>query len=141
MVKLLLKNGTVATILGRVEESEVQTVSNILSIFSLCLFCVNSWTKGVLSTMELAQWGARTGEREREEEATLTILRECRKYKKEKGQVVQFSEDLQNFAIGSVVSSCAIGVQSQKQRPKNEYNMSSLMKISVSLSCILNSKC
>ncbi len=65
MVKLLLKNGTVATVLGHVEESEVPTVSNILSVFSLCLFCVSNRTKGVLSTMELAQWGAQRSARGR----------------------------------------------------------------------------
>ncbi len=49
------------------------------------------------------------------EETTQTILRECREYKKERGRMSQFSEDLQSLLFGQLCLA----------RPKNEYKMSS----------------
>ncbi len=48
--KLLLKDGTVLTILGCVEDSEARSVSNILLGSNLCLFCARNGTKVVMST-------------------------------------------------------------------------------------------
>ncbi len=81
--KLLLKDSAAPLFL--------QTVSNILSVSWLCLFCVS---KGVVST---AECGGMHGKGKGEEEATQTILRECRKKREEKGCESQFSEDLQTL--------------------------------------------
>ncbi len=47
MAKLLLKDTTLPTFVGHVEESEAQAISNILSLSYLCLFIVSNRTKGV----------------------------------------------------------------------------------------------
>ncbi len=59
--KLLLKDGTISTLLDHVEESEVQAVSDILSVFHLCLFYVSNRTKVAVSRL---QQSAEEGKRE-----------------------------------------------------------------------------
>ncbi len=65
----------------------------------LCLCCVSNWIKGVVSTAECG--GAHGGGKEGGW-ATWTILRECRKYRDERGQKAQLSEDLQTLMFGQL---------------------------------------
>ncbi len=99
VTRLLLKDGTVTSIQGRVEESEAWAVSNIMSLPYMCLFCVNKWTEGgecsvsvdIVHTRSSAApqqwwWGSRWpsttkwawwSEDKREEEAKRAVWREC----------------------------------------------------------------
>ncbi len=67
----------------------MQAVSNILSVFHLCLFCVSNQTKGVVSTEECG--GAHRG---RKRGGVQTVLKKCRKQKEDRGRE-SHSEDLQ----------------------------------------------
>ncbi len=52
-----------------------------------------------------------------EEEPTQTVLRECRKYKEEKGHELQFAEDLQTLLFSQL---CFAALQESKIKTKDQ---------------------
>ncbi len=62
----------------------------------MCYLCLFRVSKGVVSTAECGHEG------KWEEETTQTVLRECRKYKEERGCKSKFSEDLQTLLFGQL---------------------------------------
>ncbi len=128
--KLLLKG---CRLLCRVEECEARAVSNIISVSSLCLFCVS---KRVVSTAECGDMHEGKGE----ELLTDTdrfkrmIMVSSESTRKREGRVAVYWRSA-DFTFGSVVFSCSIGIQNHNEKPENEDNSSPLNLESVQYIC------
>ncbi len=123
--KLLLADDAVPTLFCRVEEWEVQAVTNILSVSHLCLFCVSNGTKWAVST---AESGGAHGEGKGGGGSSTDHFERTQKIEGRQRVWVTVFWKSSDFTVRSVVSSCSLGVQNQNQRPQNEYNISSFRR-------------